>query len=76
MPATDRLRSALADRYSIEREIIAAHLGERSRAVGLLEQALSEGANLTRPLNILQHDSLLLPLKGYPAFMELLKPVG
>jgi len=55
---------------------IAAHLGERSRAVGLLQQALSEGANLTRPLNILQHDSLLLPLNGYPAFMELLKPVG
>ncbi len=55
---------------------IAAHLGEPSRAVGLLQQALSEGANLTRPLNILQHDSLLLPLNGYPAFMELLKPVG
>lgn len=55
---------------------IAAHLGERSRAVGLLQQALSEGANLTSPLNILQHDSLLLPLNGYPAFMELLKPVG
>lgn len=55
---------------------IAAHLGERDRAVGLLQQALSEGVNLTIPHNIFQHDPLLLPLNGFPPFMELLKPVG
>ena len=60
----------------VMRARIAAHLGQRSRAVGLLQQALAEGANLTIPSNIFEGDGLLLPLRGYAPFMELLKPVG
>jgi hypothetical protein len=55
---------------------VAAHLGERSRAVALFQQALGDGLNLTTPLNRFRYDPLLVPLLGFPAFEAHLQPVG
>jgi tetratricopeptide (TPR) repeat protein len=49
---------------------IAALLGEKERAVGLLREALSKGVSYTR----LHPDIDLEPLWDYPAFIELIKP--
>jgi DNA-binding SARP family transcriptional activator len=52
---------------------IAAQLGEKEKAVELLEQAMEEewwlGDNLHR-------DVFMKPLRGYPAFEEFLRPKG
>ena len=55
---------------------IAAHLGDRDRAVTLLAQAEAEGVGLTSPNDPFRYDPLLLPLTGYPPFEELVKPRG
>ena len=55
---------------------IAAHLGDRDRAVSLLTQAEAEGVGLTSPNSPFRYDPLLLPLTGYPPFEEVVKPRG
>ncbi|HXG71154.1 MAG TPA: protein kinase [Gemmatimonadaceae bacterium] len=60
----------------VTRARIAAHLGERERAVELLQQARAEGLGLVSPGNPFQYDHLLLPLHGFAPFSALLKVDG
>jgi tetratricopeptide (TPR) repeat protein len=55
---------------------IAAALGERERAVELLQQGLAQGLGLESFGGALLSNSDLEPLFGYAPFEELLKPVG
>jgi hypothetical protein len=55
------------------RACITAHLGERDRAVELLQETLAHGF-VTRSL--IHTYSFLEPLHGYPPFEELIKPKG
>jgi tetratricopeptide (TPR) repeat protein len=55
---------------------IAAVLGERERAVNLLEQALSSGANYLWNQFHRQHVIDLWLLHDYPPFQELMRPKG
>lgn len=55
---------------------IAAHLGDRERAVGLLQQARTEGYGLRTPGTPFLYDPLLLPLHGFAPFEELIEPKG
>ncbi|MBC8182452.1 hypothetical protein H8E88_15235 [candidate division KSB1 bacterium] len=51
---------------------IAAHLGEKKKAVNLLREALSQGAFI-----LWFHNEIdLEPLWEYPEFRKLLKPKG
>jgi len=52
---------------------IAAQLGERERAVELIQQALSQGFRVDMQLHT---DMDLEPLHGYPPFEELRRPKG
>jgi len=55
------------------RAAIAAHLGEKERAVDLLAEAFSRGM----PYDDTWHSDLRLePLWDYPPFQELIKPKG
>ena len=64
----DRLRVA-----TYRRACIAAQLGEKDRAVGLLREAFTQG----EPLIVTCHaDWRLDPLRGYAPFEELVKPKG
>src|SRR5689334_6085406 len=55
---------------------IAAAIGDRDRAVELLRQALSLGVGLEFLGGALLDNPDLTPLRGYPPYEELLKPVG
>jgi len=58
---------------SVWRAAIAAHLGEKDRAVGLLGEAFSQG----RSYSIFLHATVYLePLWDYPPFQELIEPKG
>lgn len=60
--------------HTVWRAAIAAHLGERERAMELLNDAVREGLHFTLAL----HDGYygLDPLRGYPPFEEFLRPKG
>jgi tRNA A-37 threonylcarbamoyl transferase component Bud32 len=58
----------------LEAEVVAA-LGDRDRAVQLLQQAISLGAGLETLSSVFGNPDLE-PLYGYPPFEELLKPTG
>jgi hypothetical protein len=65
---------------AVGRATIAAHLGERQRALVLLEQAVEQGAldaflrHGAAGLATVDGDPLLLPLRGEPAFRALARP--
>jgi len=61
--------------HVLERARIAALLGEREQATGLLEQALSQGANLGYG-PWLHRDVDFESLRDYPPFQELMRPKG
>jgi tetratricopeptide (TPR) repeat protein len=55
---------------SFQRAAIAAHLGEKERAVGLLREALAAGILV----QYVHGDLGVEPLRGHPPFEELMKP--
>jgi DNA-binding SARP family transcriptional activator/TolB-like protein len=60
--------------YTLWRARLAANLGDREKAVGLLRQAFKEGAS--RDPSELHVDPDLEPLWDYEPFQELLRPQG
>jgi hypothetical protein len=55
------------------RACIAAHLGDKQKAVKLLKEAFNQGQNYGVYLH---NDMELEPLRDYPPFQELIKPKG
>lgn len=66
-------RPYLFGRHTYRRARIASLLGEKQRAVDLLQQAMREGYRFT--IDVIQ-DQDFLPLKDFPPFQEFLKPKG
>jgi hypothetical protein len=52
---------------------IAAHLGDKARAVSLLHDAVRHGV---AAVQVYDADWYLFPLRGYPPYEELIKPQG
>ena len=67
-----RKRASLGD-ATYWRACIAGHLGDKDRAVTLLREAFTQGSALFVECHA---DWRLDPLRGYPAFEELMKPKG
>ena len=53
---------------------IDAYLGERDRAVSLLQKAQAAGVGLESASSLFKYDSPLLALRDYPPFQELIRP--
>jgi tetratricopeptide (TPR) repeat protein len=71
LPVSDSPRAVAWGRYW--QACIAAHLGEKERAVELLAEAFSKGY----PFSVLLHSSMdFEPLWDYPPFEELIEPKG
>ena len=71
LPVSDSPRAVAWGRYW--QACIAAHLGEKDRAVELLAEAFSKGY----PFSVRLHSSMdLEPLWDYPPFQELIEPKG
>ena len=66
-------RPYLYGAHTYQRACIAALLGEKERAVILLEEAVSQGYV---SWIIIHRDMDLEPLRGYPPYEELVKPKG
>ncbi|MFH1765981.1 MAG: protein kinase, partial [Gemmatimonadota bacterium] len=69
----DQRLAAMGEGTTHNRACIAAALGEKDRAVELLEQAFQEGWRYSINLHA---DPSLKPLRGYPPFEEFLRPKG
>jgi len=63
-----------AEGHSRQAAYVAAHLGERERAVELLRRSLAEATSSYQGLA--EWDLDLQPLWGYPPFQELIRPKG
>jgi tetratricopeptide (TPR) repeat protein len=63
----------LYGKHTFWRTCIAAHLGERERAIELLRQAISQGWYYSV---VFHRDLLLEPIRDYPPFQELIEPKG
>jgi tetratricopeptide (TPR) repeat protein len=66
-------RPYLYGRHTYQRACIAAHLGEKDRALGLLRDAFAQGYWFDLHIH---RDLGLEPLWGYPPYEELMKPKG
>jgi len=66
-------RRFLFGRHTYWRACIAAHLGEKERAVALLRESFSQGRSYRVGLH---RDINLEPLWDYQPFKELLRPKG
>ena len=60
---------------TLERAFIASMLGEKDRAVALLEEAFAQGRGFNARWR-LHWFTDLKPLRGYPPFQQLLQPQG
>ena len=69
----DQRLAAMGEGTTHNRACIAVLLGEKDRAVELLEQAFREGWRYSINLHA---DPSLKPLRGYPPFEEFLRPKG
>jgi tetratricopeptide (TPR) repeat protein len=59
------------------RACIAALLGDKDQAVGLLRQSIAEGLPVWEGLRLVLHTDIdLEPLRGFPPYEELLEPKG
>ncbi len=61
--------------HTYERARIAAQLGEKERAVDLLRTAIAQGFILSSESTGLHVEPSFEPLRGYPPFEELVKPL-